>query len=493
MKILLIDPPFYRIMGFYNRYFPFGLVTLATFLKKNGFHDVHVYDADFNEQPGNIDYSQLSNKYQEYLNSFKEKNHPVWQDVKNTIYKVNPDVVGISIWTTFAAASFFTAKIVKKINPECTVVMGGPHATVKADEILSICPDVDYVVRGEGEYTLFNLVSALEQKKSNMHSIAGISFKKSNHILHNPSPPLTVDLNQFPFPDRTLLMNENKYDAEDMGLVMSSRGCPYSCTFCATNTKRVSFRSDDHILSEIEFVKDRYGSTQFTFKDDSFTVNPKRVAALCNTLINRKLHISWECNTRVNLIDEPLLQLMKKAGCNFIKVGIESGSERILKKMNKGISHAQVIKAAKLFRKAGIHWTGYFMLGVPGETEEDIQKTVMFISELNPDFACIGVYEPFPGTVMFEEGIERELIKQDMTLNDFYETLPNHYYKKNPDRQNDLISPERFVRLETEVRDFVRKYNRHYKKVLKMACARSVVYRKDPKVLWDDFKKFLSY
>ena len=113
MKIVLIDPPFYQILGFYNRYFPFALVALATFLRKNGFSDVLVYDADYNERPGNIDYACLPEKYQYYLNSFTEKDQPVWRKVEKTIRKLNPDVVGISLWTTFAAASFFVAKIIK--------------------------------------------------------------------------------------------------------------------------------------------------------------------------------------------------------------------------------------------------------------------------------------------------------------------------------------------------------------------------------------------
>lgn len=365
MKILLIDPPFYRIFGFYNRYFPFGLATLATFLKQNAYPDVQVYDADFNEQPTDIDYSQLPQKYLYYLNSFKENTHPIWTEVEETVRNLNPDMVGISIWTTFAAASFFIAKIVKRVKPECAVVMGGPHATVRAEEILKICPDVDYVVRAEGEYTLLELVATLEKGSPGIDSIAGVSYRKEENPVHNPPRTVTVDLNQFPFPDRTLLMNEDRYNSEDMGLIMTTRGCPYSCTYCATNTKRVSYRSTDHILAELRFVKERYGTTQFTFKDDSFTVNRKKVEEFCDKLIREKVNITWECNTRVNLVSEPLLRLMKKAGCNFIKVGIESGSERVLKGMNKKITHEQVKQAAKLFRKVGIHWTGYFMMGVP--------------------------------------------------------------------------------------------------------------------------------
>jgi radical SAM superfamily enzyme YgiQ (UPF0313 family) len=371
--------------------------------------------------------------------------------------------------------------------------MGGPHATAKAGEVLDICPDVDYVVRGEGEYTLLELIRALEKGEATCHSITGLSYRKDNVPVHNPPRSMAVDLHRFPFPDRTLLMHEQHYTSEDMGLIMTTRGCPYACTYCATNTQQVSYRSRDHILEEIQAVKARYGTTQFTFKDDSFTVNRKNVRAFCNALIGAKVHITWECNTRVNLINEPLLRLMKRAGCNFIKVGIESGSERVLQRMNKQITHEQVRQAAQLFRKVGIHWTGYFMMGVPGETEEDIRQTIAFLHEVKPDFASIGVYEPFPGTVMFEEGIQRGLVKPQMTREDFYTMLPNQYYKKNPQQQTDTMTPECFARLEAEIKELIRQYNRHPVRVAKMAQARLRMYWHEPNVLWEDIKKFLSY
>jgi radical SAM superfamily enzyme YgiQ (UPF0313 family) len=320
-----------------------------------------------------------------------------------------------------------------------------------------------------------------------------LSSRQGEKVVHNSLKKTSIDLNQYPFPDRSLLINEKVYSSEDMGLIMASRGCPYSCTYCATQTNRVNFRSSDHIVDEIINVKQKYGTIQFTFKDDSFTVNHNLVEDLCQKLINNKLKITWECNTRVNLINEKLLRLMIKAGCNFIKVGIESGSEKILNRMKKGITHEQIKQASKLFKKVGIHWTGYFMIGVPGETQSDIQKTINFLYKIKPDFACIGVYEPFPGTAMFDEGINKNLIKPDMSYNDFFNTLPNNYYKKDPKVQTEKISPNTFFNLSVETNQKVRSYNRNLKRVIKMACAKSITYRKNPYILLQDFKKYLSY
>ena len=240
-----------------------------------------------------------------------------------------------------------------------------------------------------------------------------------------------------------------------MGLFMTSRGCPYNCSYCATSIweRKTRYRSIDNVMQEIRFVIEKYGAKQFTFKDDSFTVNRKRVVEFCEKLIKEGFGISWDCNTRVNLVDEEMLRLMKKAGCTSIKVGIESGSERILKLMSKNITFEQCGEAAKLFRKVGIHWTGYFMMGLPSETREDIYQTLKFMKELNPDYASLSVYEPFPGTGLFEKGVENGLVERNRTLENFYTISTKYYYVKDINRRVDTMSNEEFEKLESEIRD----------------------------------------
>lgn len=174
-------------------------------------------------------------------------------------------------------------------------------------------------------------------------------------------------------------------------------------------------------------------------------------------------------------------------------MGIESGSERVLKEMNKGITLNQVRNAAKLFKKVGIHWTGYFMMGVPNETVEDVYRTLDFMYEVKPDFASIGVYEPFPGNPMFMDGIQRGLVKQEMSLKDFFNTLPNHYYKINPKQQVDTIDEERFVILEKEIKEHFHNYNKRVRQVFKRAKSRVNIYRNEPIMLWEDVKKFFRW
>lgn len=492
MRILLVYPPFYRLIGFYNRYFPLGLVSIGTVLQRAG-HEIRVYDADFNESPSAMDYARLPDYYPAYLNSFRDGDNPVWAEVRETIAWERPDVVGISIWTSYAAAAFRVAQISKAVNPSCPVVMGGPHATVKAEEILRISPAVDYVVRGEGEVTIVELVEELARGSGNPGGIKGLSFRDAGGIRHNPPREKIRDLDVLAVADRSLLMSEPTYSSEDMGLIMTSRGCPFSCSFCVTETRQVRYRSIGHILDEIRLVKARYGTTQFSFKDDSFTVNKARVMAFCDALMREGLRIGWECNTRVDLVSEEMLLRMKRAGCNSIKVGVESGSESVLKAMNKGISLDQVSRAAGWLRKAGIHWTGYFLMGTPGESLKDVYKTLDFMYELRPDFASIGVYEPFPGTAMFEEGRKRGLVKPDMTLEDFLAVLPNDYYKADAGRQVETIDREQFEALESELKSRFHAYNRGVGRLLKRARSRAGVYLAQPALLLADFKRYLSW
>ncbi len=490
-RVLLIDPPFYRILGFYNRYFPVSVTQIATTLQRYG-HDAVVYDADCNKAPQYMDYASLPQHYPQYLSSLQDQTHTVWEEVKDVIGQIEARVVGISVWTTYAAAAFHTARLCKEVNPACTVVMGGPHATAKAKEILDICPYVDYVITGEGETAMLQLIESDLAEGNALENIPGLSFRNSEAVVHNPvicAAPLT----ELPTPDRSLLMNEDTYSPEDMGLIMSSRGCPFACAYCATHTRYVSYTPVDRVLEEIRHVRQKYGTTFFSFKDDSFTVNKKRVAEFCDRLIGEHLAIQWECNTRVDLITEDLLRRMKKAGCRSIKVGIESGSDRILSKMNKGISREQVRSAARILKRVGIFWTGYFMMGVPGETVDEIRQTLDFMHEIKPDFASISVYEPFPGTPMFEEGVARGLVKPQMTMEDFYTMLPNDYYKADPHRQVESIGPDEFHALARDVKSEFHAYNKSLAKTVKRASSRLGLYINRPRTLLADINRYRKW
>lgn len=490
MRVLLIYPPFYRFLGYYNRYFPYGLLSLGTYLKREG-HDVLIYDADYNQNPSDLDISRASTKYASYLAALKNPFHPIWQEVRETIKIYRPDVVGIQVYTDFCASAFYVAEACKLWEPKVHVVMGGAHINAKAQEVLDVCHAVDYVIEGEGEIPFSRLLEQLKSGTSQPDEIPGVWSRSSRRIAGRKE--LVENLDDLPSPDRGLLLNETKYTSEDMGLIMTTRGCPFQCTFCATQTHHSRFRSMDLVLDEICHVKAKYGTVQFTFKDDTFIVKRERVIEFCEKLLRMNLRINWECNGRADLIDRDLVRLMRQAGCNFIKIGVESGSQNILQKMKKGITLEELVAGAEVCREVGIHWTGYFMIGVPGETEEDMRETLTMMRTLKPDFAYLGVYQPYPGTVMFDEGIDLGLIQPSMSYDEFFRIPPDQYYKVRPVRQVETMDQTTFKKLEDELMSAFHRHNKNIFRIVKMVNARCRLYSREPVMLFRDFKKYLAY
>jgi len=496
MRILLIDPPFYRFIRYYNRFFPLGLAYLAAVLRDNG-HEVLIYDADANkEKAHDMDFSALEEKYPEYIENVSKLSHPIWGELRDVLNEFKPDLVGISVFTTKVASAFMAAQIAKSSNPDTPVVVGGPHPSVKSEELLKIAPFVDFAVRGEAENSVVQLVQAVE-RKGGYGDIEGLSFRADGRIRHNPAAGFIRDLDRLPYPARDLLLNKSAYTSEDMGLMMSGRGCPFECTFCSSAGvwgRGVRFRSVENVIGEMRQVCSSHGTVQFSFKDDIFTINPKRVLEFCRLLKNEKLHVKWDCNARVNLIDERLLAEMKSAGCNGIKVGIESGSDRILKDvMRKNITVAQVKHAAQLIRKAGIHWTGYFMMGLPTETEQEMLATLELMRQIKPDFASLSVYEPLPGTQLYEAGLTTGDTVESRALDDYCAISPKYYYFRDIGNRIDTMTDDRLRYLERFMKASFHRYNRSPARIFKRARARSTLYLKEPRALLDDFKKFLAW
>ncbi|MFO8015707.1 MAG: radical SAM protein, partial [Candidatus Woesearchaeota archaeon] len=488
-------PPFYRIIGFYNRYFPYGLTILATVLKNAGY-DAVVYDADFiTQEAEDVDISDLEPSYNKYIEVVNKKDAQIWKEMKEFIKRYSPDIVCISCWTTFIASTFRVAELVKELDKNTPVIVGGPHATLKPKEILeSNC--VDYIVFGEGEDTMYELVESLTKNPNKKPSgVKGIYYKTKGRMHNGGKRDFKKNMDEIPIADRSLLLNEKKYSLEDMGLLMTSRGCPFNCSYCATSIweRKVRYHSINRVIKEIETVKKLYKTTHFSIKDDTFTLNKERVKAFCKELKKRKLKITWDCNARVNLIDLNMLKIMKKAGCTGIKVGIESGSEKILKLMNKGITKKQIIQSARILRESGIHWTAYFMMGLPDETKEDMLKTLNLMRKIKPDYASLSVYEVFPGTALFDYGVRLGLVKEHMNIKDYFQTLPHNYYYKGGIRQTNTMSIKEFEKMEIFMKKEFERYNRGIRNILKRIKSRRKMYTRNPLNILDDFKKFIKW
>ncbi len=333
-------------------------------------------------------------------------------DFANILSSFSPDVVGISGQTTPSIHEVYqTAKVVKNHDPSILVVVGGAHVTFQDEEVLRDCPEIDVVVRGEGEVTMNVLLEEINGNHS-YHGVAGTTTRADGTIIRNPDRPYIHDLDSLPFPAYDLLGLHQYFPKGDrFAPMITSRGCPYQCTFCSSSRitgKRWRGRSPTNVIQELQFLQDRYGVRDITFIDDLFTFDHRRVSDICSMMNKEADNVTWTCSSRADIMSRhpEMANWLKEAGCHTIYIGAESGSQRILNTIKKGIRLSQIIKSVRLAKKVGLQVVLSFILGIPGETEEDMRSTIDFACRLDPDFAQFTICTPYPGTPMYDEAME---------------------------------------------------------------------------------------
>ncbi len=387
MRVLLIFPPNIHVIDPFQRTrmkslswvisFPIGLGYLAAVLEKNGF-EVTLYNTCSGEE-------------------FTA------EMIRKRIIDSRPDVVGISVYTALAKTAVAVARMAKEINPGVKVVMGGPHATYDHENLLKHYP-VDFVVLGEGEMGFLELLKKVRDKKNDFESVKGIAFLRGK-VLTTEKRSRIEDLDALPFPARHLvdfkkcIKNELLPNAVS---IMTSRGCTHSCAFCSLTHffGRWKPRSPQNVVNEMKHLLKTYdGIKSFQFYDDNFTCDRNRVIELCNLMVTNGLHkFKWNCLARADQVDPQILKLMKKAGCEKVSFGVESGSPDILKNIHKGISLEIVKSAFEVASQAGIEALGFFIIGNPGETPGTIRKTLRFAKRLKSTSTLWTIAQIFPGT-----------------------------------------------------------------------------------------------
>jgi len=273
---------------------------------------------------------------------------------------------------------------------------------------------LDIVVRKEGEETFLDIVGRIEEGKT-YYDTLGTTCRKKEKIIKNDDRPYIENLDDLPFPAHHLwpLERLTKHGIIIFPII-SSRGCVYWCDFCTTVRmfgRRYRMRTPKNVVDELEYLKKRFGANRFTFYDDAFTVDQDRVLAICREIKNRKLKIEWDCETRVDMVTKELLVEMKHAGCASIWFGVESGSQKVLDAMRKGISPSQIVKAFKWAKEAGLITVAGVVLGFPGETKETIEETTKFIEKLNPNDVGYYIATPYPGTPLYNKVVEEGILR----------------------------------------------------------------------------------
>ena len=486
MRVLLIDPPYERLIGFKSEWLPLGLACIASFLIEKGYDEIGIYHAEHasdTEYKSIVKYSETFHRYKEVIGA---NDHPIWNEIRGKISSFQPDLVGISVLTAKLPSAFRIADICKDINPNVRVVVGGHHPTIRPDEMLSN-ENIDFVIRGEGEETLYELLQALQTTAVDYHIIPGLSFRWNGDVIHNKDRGPIKDLDLLPIPARDRLFDVETYSPIQLSMVMTSRGCPYNCGFCASKNmwgRSVRYRSIDNILDEIKELKNKYCIKNIIFMDDSFTIDRERIEKFCSVLTKNHIDITWSCLTRVNAISDELITLMKKAGCTKIDIGIESGNQRILNLINKKITLEQARDAVRILRRHKMYWSGFFMFGFPTETEEEVLDTVRFMKELKPNWANISIFVPYPGTDLFNLCREKKLIDDKIDYCMYSHQSPYICFTEK-------ISKERFYALARDVLKEFHQYNSSYMSLVKRALTRN--YHKNPRLLLQDLKKVMTW
>lgn len=454
MRILFIDPPFQRFMGFHRYYYPMGLTSMAAVLMQAG-HEVQVYDAEHCEQGQTLSWSAVAGRHSDYLRGLADECHPIWQEVEAVVRESKPELVGITALSVKAASARRVAAICKRVDPGIAIVVGGDHPTVLPEQFLRD-PNIDFAVRGEGEATITELIAHLEHSRHAASiAIAGVSSRTQDGIRHGPDREPIADLDRLPFPAIEALMNVESYRPVDFGAIMTSRGCPFACTFCGVSTvwgHQVRNRSAANVIAEIDHLRERYGTTYFSFRDASFTLGRQRIVDLCAGLLARDMQIQWECLTRPDLLDEELAGQMAAAGCVTVRLGVESGSPRILRDMNKHMSLDAIRQVARMLHRLDIYWSAYILIGTPHETPESIRQTIAFVKEIDPPFVTLARFAPIPGSGMYDELASHGMIGTEIDWSmECNQRLRSHYVY--------AMDEGEFERMMTEAAVFVEAHN----------------------------------
>lgn len=339
-----------------------------------------------------------------------------WSRVGALLARERPDLVGITLYTFNRHAGLRLAAMARRANPECVVIVGGPHATHVGQSILRHYADVTAVAMGEGEMTMLEAARAIS-KKSALADVRGLLVRNEvGEPVSTGARETVADLDTLAVPARHYSGHYLDPQTES-SFIITSRGCPARCTFCNTPDfwgTRMRFRSPENMIAEIRHLKEKLGIVYVSIRDDTFTVNKRRVIDFCRRLISERIDIMWNCQSRVNAIDEERLAWMRRAGCDHIQYGIESGSPPMLSMLAKDITIDQVRSAAAATRKVGLTLSIYLISGVPGETEADFAATAALLSEIRPHDGLVAPLAVFPGTHIYDD------LKRDGVIDDDY-------------------------------------------------------------------------
>ena len=429
VRVLLVNPPFYRLLGSHYNASSLGIAYIASYLNTHG-HDAWLYNADFLSEINYANLRKIFDGFRDYTEFFQNENYPIWNEIVEKIVQSDADWVGYTSYTANITAIDIISRKVKNRKPNINQVIGGVHATLDHN-VLKKLSAIDFSVQREGELAMLELVEGKSPQ-----NIVGVVSRNDSGLCNNGDAAV-MPIDYLPFPEREKfygLTNEEKLMI-DVSYMCTIRGCPYRCNYCASpfhwKRDKTQYRSPESVIAEMKLLKENYwnrykeydysasanidkksslkivDNTIVYFVDDVFTVKRKRVKKILKLMIDQNLGMRWKCEARTDHLDEEICELMAQAGCTRVKLGFESGSNRILKEIQKDETKEDMRRGANMLKNAGVPFTAYFMTGFPNETDTDLRETIEFAKEIQADYYSLSVLAPYYGTKIYNDLLER--------------------------------------------------------------------------------------
>ncbi|MBI5643013.1 MAG: radical SAM protein [Deltaproteobacteria bacterium] len=438
MKVLLINPP-----GWQKGSTNLGLCYLASSLLAHK-HKVLIFDVNATDKSPEA----VAEKALEYA----------------------PDIIGFSLKTSTANAAFLLSKAIKKRYSKAIHVAGGAHITLAFKESLLGNPDIEYCFLGESERSFIAFVERLQDGRP-VEEVPGIAYKKGGEVVVTPREYIE-DLDSIPYPNLEVIEN---FSFKDFRYPMiTSRGCPYPCTYCCVgvvSSKKWRARTPENIIEELKAVKERHGITSFEILDDNFTLRVDRAKKFCRLLIESGLNLSWYCHNgiRADKLDLELAKLMKEAGCTSVALGVESGDPLIFDSIKKGEPLEAIVNAVKCIKEAGMKAVGYFIIGLPGDSLEGIKNTIKFQKSLGLDHYTYGILNPYPYTEVYDTVKREGRMLMDIKESSHFSTtltIPFEMPGFSRDDMEKAYYLARFQKLYDAIDNYEKKYKKRPERIL---------------------------
>jgi radical SAM superfamily enzyme YgiQ (UPF0313 family) len=368
---------------------PLGIMSIAAYLKKEGFSSIEIFDASLE----NLSPEQTASR----------------------LALMRPDIVGLSVMTDVWYNTVRTCELVKQFLPDTIICLGGPHTSIYPELSLATA-SADMLIAGDGEFVFREALDKLIAGNS-PDGIDGVFWKDLDGQIRSPVVSIATmnDFDALSTPDRSMI-NNDAYSSLLSNIksttMITSRGCPCNCVFCKLNTQKLLSRTPEIVAEEFEAIA-KAGFENIEIYDDTFTWHRERVLKICGAIIRRGIKIEWSVRSRVDTVDYEMLEVMKKAGCRRIHFGIESGNDLVLKNSRKGITKGQARNAVRMARQLKFEILTYYMIGFLDETLKDAEETYQLARELNTDYIAFAVLIPYPGTAIYQEALARGVIPED--------------------------------------------------------------------------------